>query len=69
MTKNLKCPDDVRGALTTERQGDCFLRKRHQKQQRPLEVGVVVFWRPHGDSNPGYRRERFLYKPVRWVIS
>src|SRR6185503_13834596 len=37
------------------------------EKKRPREVGVFGSWRPHGDSNPGYRRERIAFqtKPYR----
>ena len=29
-----------------------------KKAQDPAILGVLSKWRPHGDSNPGRRRER-----------
>ena len=41
MTKNHKSPNNVRGALGTERQGDCFLGRR-QKTKTLTRAGTVT---------------------------
>ncbi len=35
-----------------------FPAEQHQKENTPLRRCVFFSWRSHGESNPGFRRER-----------
>jgi hypothetical protein len=34
---------------------------RGRKKKLQPELELFVFWRPHGESNPGRRRERAVF--------
>ena len=52
--------DKCQPALADKRYSNYFKTDRRKKAQSETDCAFFINWHAHGESNPGYRRERAM---------